>query len=56
MNNDNDQNSAPGATWILVLFIMIIPIMGIMVLALFMGLGSSLMERFQSPTQKASAR
>lgn len=53
MNDDNDRNSESDGSWILILFIMAIPIMGIMALALFIGMGGSLMERLRSWTHKA---
>jgi hypothetical protein len=50
-NNEEDHVSA--GTWMLITFIMVIPIMGIMALALFMGLGDGLMKRLHSWTHKA---
>jgi hypothetical protein len=50
-NNEEDHVSA--GTWMLITFIMVIPIMGIMALAVFMGVGEGLMKRLHSLTHKA---
>jgi hypothetical protein len=53
MNNEEDRNHVSAGTWMLISFITLIPIIGIMALAVVIGVGGSLMKRLQSWTHKA---
>lgn len=53
MNNENDRTYVSVGTWMLILFITAIPIIGLMALAVFLGVSGGLVKRIYSWTHKA---
>ena len=53
MNNDNDRNSVSAGTWMLILFITAVPMLGIIALGMLFGAGGGLMKRLHAWTHKA---
>jgi hypothetical protein len=53
MNNEEDRNCISAGTWMLILFITAIPIIGIIALSTLFGVGGGLMKRVHSWTRKA---
>lgn len=53
MNNKREGNDVSAGTWMLILFITAIPIVGIIALSVLFGMGGALMNRLHSWTHKA---
>jgi hypothetical protein len=52
VNSEENSNGTSAGTWMLILFITAIPIIGIIALSMLFGVGSGLMKRLHSLTHK----